>query len=1012
MRFRHSSSSSLLFPVLFSVALLLVFPLLLHAQSSGLGELLPTGMRLTPLAAPGSTLQPLNPGLPTLPNFRPGMAVTSALSPDGKTLLILTSGFNQNLDANGSVDPATSNEYVFVFDVSGKTPHQTQAIQIVTNAFDGLAWHPSGNAFYVSGGPDDLVHVFARSNAGQWQEGAPIALNHNGQAPGNGVTPVAAGLDVTADGKHLLVANYENDSVSAIDLAAGAVIAEFDLRPGIIDPAKSGTPGGTYPYWVAIKGDAKAYVSSQRDREIDVLDVSALPAIHLVSRILLPGQPNKMILNHAGSRLFVAQDNTDTVAIIDTKSDKILQEVETIAPRSVFANPRHFRGAGPNALALSPDESTLYVTNGATNDVAVVRLDTDGDNPGEFGARTVGLIPTAWYPTAVSVSHDGSTLFVTNGKSMPGPNPKACIDAPAVQTDYGNYACSSNNQYIYQLMQAGFATIPVPSHRQLEQLTDQVARNDHFADRDAHEDDDDKDAAINDAAQTEHDREMMKFLRDRIHHVLFVVKENKTYDQVLGDLEKGNGDPSLVALPEAISPNHHKLARKFVTLDNTFCSGEVSGDGWNWSAAARVTDMEQKTIQLDYTFATRAPIYDFDGTNRNINVGLPTLAERLIDNPEIPNDPNVLAGTRDVAEHDGPDGELSAGYIWDAALRANKTVRNYGFEYIDLNRYFLDPSDPNYIPPVRDPHAAGLIVSRATKPSLEKNTDPYYRGWDMAIADYWLFKEWEREFDDYAANNSLPNLEVIALPHDHFGDTGPGGGAIDGVDTIETQMADNDYALGLLVEKVSKSRYKDDTLIFVIEDDAQDGPDHVDAHRTIAYVVGPYVKQGAVVSTRYTTVNMLRTIEDILGLEPMGINDGLQGPMTDVFSHENKAWTYSPIVPDVLRTTQLPLPAPNAANTLVRTRSVAAFSRTPRDASYWGEKLAGLDFTRSDHADPERFNRLLWAGLKGEATPYPVARSGRDLRKNRKRLLQQTIATLEKEKAGSPGSGEMQGAGK
>jgi len=259
----------------------------------------------------------------------------------------------------------------------------------------------------------------------------------------------------------------------------------------------------------------------------------------------------------------------------------------------------------------------------------------------------------------------------------------------------------------------------------------------------------------------------------------------------------------------------------------------------------------------------------------------------------------------------------------------------------------------------------------------------------MAIADYWLFKEWEREFDGFVANGNLPNLELIALPHDHFGDVGPSGGAIDGVNTIETQMADNDYALGRLVEKVSKSRYKDDTLIFVIEDDAQDGPDHVDAHRTVAYVVGPYVKQGAVVSTRYSTVNMLRTIEDILRLEPMGLNDGLQRPMGDVFTMQNKGWSYTPIVPDVLRTTQLPLPPPTTANTLVKTDRILAFARPARDANYWAQALAGFDFSRSDHLDTARFNRALWAGLKGETAAYPSVRSGSNLRKHRKQTLEQ-----------------------
>ena len=200
-------------------------------------------------------------------------------------------------------------------------------------------------------------------------------------------------------------------------------------------------------------------------------------------------------------------------------------------------------------------------------------------------------------------------------------------------------------------------------------------------------------------------------------------------------------------------------------------------------------------------------------------------------------------------------------------------------------------------------------------------------------------------------------------------------------------MADNDYALGRIVEKVSASKYWADTLIFVIEDDAQDGPDHVDAHRTIAYALGPYIKRGEVISTRYSTINMLRTIEDILHLQPMGLNDSLQPPMTNVFTHERKPWVYHPIVPDILRTTHQPLPPATQSNTLVETDRIKAFLRPAHDAAYWGEQTRGLDFTRSDHADTGRFNRVLWAGLMGEGPPYPVTRSGRDLRSHRRELL-------------------------
>jgi len=598
----------------------------------------------------------------------------------------------------------------------------------------------------------------------------------------------------------------------------------------------------------------------------------------------------------------------------------------------------------------------------------VISLTTGVDSAagGAFAAQLTGLIPTAWYPTAVSLSRDQSTLYVVNGKSLPGANPKACIDTAYVN---GNTAeCTSANQYIYQIMHASLASVPVPSASELATLTAQVARNNNFPPAGA-------------ASST---GQIMSYLHGKIHHVIYVVKENKTYDQVLGDLEKGNGDPALVVFPEYLTPNHHQLARQFVTLDNTYCSGEVSGDGWNWSAAARLTDSEQKTIQMDYS--SRANIYDYDGTNRNINVGYGSVAERQAANPETPDDPDLLAGRRDVDAHDGPGGQAGTGYLWDAALRARLTVRNYGFEYIDETRYFLDPSDPDLIPPMRSPFQEKVIVSRATKPSLMPNTDPYYFDWDMDIPDYWLFKEWEREFDSYVKHHNLPNLELVALPHDHFGNLGSNT-VLDGVNTIETQISDNDYALALLVQKVAQSEYRDDTLIFVIEDDAQDGPDHVDAHRTIAYVIGPYVRQGAVVSTHYSTVNMLRTIEDILGMQPMGLNDGLQAPMTDVFTRELKKWAYTPIVPEALYSTTLPLPRKNSTNQLP-----AAKLRNPspiHDAAYWAGVMRGFDFRRPDHLDTMRFNRAVWVGLKGEGVPYPTIRSGLDLRNNREKLLLQ-----------------------
>jgi hypothetical protein len=281
---------------------------------------------------------------------------------------------------------------------------------------------------------------------------------------------------------------------------------------------------------------------------------------------------------------------------------------------------------------------------------------------------------------------------------------------------------------------------------------------------------------------------------------------------------------------------------------------------------------------------------------------------------------------------------------------------------------------------LHDPAAAGVRVAFPANPRLQDITDPYYRSFDMRFADYWRFKEWEREFDDYVKHDNLPNLELLRLPHDHFGNFDK---AEDGVNTVETMMADNDYAVGLVMEKVAHSKYAKDTLIFVIEDDAQNGPDHVDAHRSIALVVGPNVKQGAVVSKHFTTVSILRTIEEVLGMKPLGLNDALQPPMAEVFSMQRQSWSYTARVPAILRSTKLPLPAEAPGQTGPLT------AQPKHDSAYWAERTQGFDFSTEDKLDSDGFNLILWNGLKGESEPYPAERDGRDLRKNRSSLLRE-----------------------
>ncbi|MGH9730117.1 MAG: hypothetical protein ACRD4A_00345, partial [Candidatus Acidiferrales bacterium] len=382
------------------------------------------------------------------------------------------------------------------------------------------------------------------------------------------VKPEAAGLDVTADGKKLLVANFENDSVSEIDLEARKKIAEVDLRPGAADPKTTGVAGGEFPFWIVTKGNDTAYVSSPRDRQIVVVDISGEPKV--TKRIAVPGEPGKMILDREQNDLYVDLPSDDMVAAVDTVSNKMVETIGTTAPRTIFANPQKLMGSNPNSLALSSDERQLYMTNGGTNSVGVITLGEDVTR--EPAAEVNGLIPTGWYPSSVSVSRDGKMLYVVNEKSVPGPNPGGCRDTRGTARDALDN-CHGQNEYILQLNKGGFETIPTPSADELTQLTKQVAENDHY---------------VSDA-QHAANKKTMAFLRAHIKHVIYIIKENRTYDQVLGDLPEGNGDPKLTVVGKAISPNHHQIATQFVDLDKFDCSGDVSGVGWNWSTAARAS---------------------------------------------------------------------------------------------------------------------------------------------------------------------------------------------------------------------------------------------------------------------------------------------------------------------------------------------------------------------------------------------------------------------------------------
>ena len=928
---------------------------------------LPTGQFLTPTAATGSTFQPLNPQNPEYPNLLPSGAIASALSPNGKTLLVMTSGYNTVTDAQGNVDAAASSEYVFVFDATN--PRQLRQTQVITpaNTFAGLAWAPDGSKFYVSGGADDQVYAYAPSATGGYAVSATIPLGHQGVAIGLGQKPQASGIAVSPDGTLLAIGNTFNDSVSIVDTVANAVRFEYDLRPYNTSGA-NGVAGGEYVNSVAFGANGSVYAASQRDREVVVISVAS-GAAQFVTRIALPGSPVNMLLNQARTSLYVAQDNADAVAVIDTASNMVREEISAIAPPGYLADTANrYTGAATNNVALSPDQGTLYATNGGANSLAVIPL------AGAAPHAVAGLVPTGWYPTTVSVSADGGTLWVLNSKNDAGANPANLTSATPhlTQTTYANgnvaanNASQASNEYVLALEQSGLLTVPAPGGGDLASLTAQVAANNGYA-----------------VTVDPQNAATMAAVRAQVQHVIYIVKENRTFDQILGDLANGaNADPALTVFGRRITPNFHRLATNFVTLDNMFCSGEVSGNGWPWSTSGRETDWTEKSIPLDYASTARnAAPYDSEGQNSTVDVGIVGVPAREAARPgftaftaALPGGTaNVLPGTNNIGAPDGKNGAVQGGYIWDAALRAGLTVRNYGF-FADLTRYATVGGIPA-VPVLENPAAINTQVTWELNPELIPLTDIYFRGFDNNMPDAWRFEEFQREFTQFDQAGALPNLVLLRYMHDHMGDFGT---AAAGVTTPETQQADDDYAVGRTIDLVAHSKnYAQNTLIFVIEDDAQDGPDHMDAHRTTAYVAGPLVKQQTVVSTRYSTVNMLRTIEDVLGLEHLNLNTAYQQPMVDIFNvNQSPAWTYTATASTILGTTSLVLADAGAGH--------VQFAEGPavkpaHDAAYWAAQTRGFDWSSEDRVPAGLYNRVLWEGLRGDA-PYPAARTGIDLR--------------------------------
>nr|MBA3320848.1 bifunctional YncE family protein/alkaline phosphatase family protein [Pyrinomonadaceae bacterium] len=818
------------------------------------------------------------------------------------------------------------------------------------------------------------------------------------------------GLAVISDGETLYAANNLDDSLTVINgLRTEKKVSFIKLR-------RAGSAQNFYPYAVAAVGRKEGpgsvgdqvYVSCWNDESVAAIKFRKAGA--LVKFIPVGRHPTEMIFNHDNTRLYVANSDGDSVSVLDTTGD---QELERI---SVRLSEDSLIGHSPEGLALSTDGGTLYVANARSNSVAVVALSPSSRGAGETGPiskdtkrtkesgkpivsdlteedreeeikqRSIvrGFLPTGAYPSALAIV--GESLFVGNGKGTGVENSSLVVNnsgrAPNVANDRfpvgTGRAGGMGGQFSISVVSGNISLVPTPDAPTLARHTQQVMRNNGLV-----------------------GQPRAKLFRGRspFKHVIYIIKENRTYDQVFGDLERaGNGeradgDPALAIFgagaaarrpdgaAQNVAPNHHALALRFGLLDRFFVNAEASPDGHNWSTAAFSTDYVDKAFRWSYGGRGRG--YDYEGFNRLPNIypvrdappffsGTATAADvAALYRRYVP----YLQGSRDVAE----PGTL---YLWDAAARAGLSYRNYG-EFIgtvseaDLAAINTDRAKPY-------PDISATIEAVPTKKSLENHFHPKFRNYDlrtpdaMIVESYRAAKEsgggldpvitqqhadarfrgtsrlgvWLEEFASYAADlragraDRMPNLSVLRLSNDHTA------GVAANLPTPQFFVADNDYALGRLVEAVSRSPYWKDTAIFVVEDDAQDGPDHVDAHRSVALVISAYNRPGALVHEFHNTVSLIRTMELLLGIPPMNQLDANAVPI-DIFRDAPDLRPYQSILPDIALNNLLTPPPRTAADLR------------------WMRLTSEQNMAFADMADPSILNQAIWYSVRGADCPMP-----------------------------------------
>ena len=704
---------------------------------------------------------------------------------------------------------------------------------VIAKSWYGLKFSANGKKLYASGGNDNWILQYAVANNKLVLEDS-ILLGKKWPVR---ISP--AGIEIDEKKHTMYVVTKENNALYIINIVTKKIIKQLPL-------------GGEGYACILSPGKTELYITCWGCDKVLILNTASNA---FSGEIAVGDNPNDLCVTKNGHYLFVANANDNSVSVIDVLQKKVIETLNA----ALYADAPN--GSTTNGLALSADEKSLYIANADNNCLAVF----DVSKPGL--SKSKGFIPVGWYPTCVKVI--ARKIFVTNGKGFAsmanpyGPSPMRAKEGVVYQG--GDKTKPLAVQYIGGLFKGALSIIDEPSEAQLGVYSSAVYKNTPYT----------KEKESVTAGEQGSPVPMKTGDASPVKYVFYIIKENRTYDQVLGDIKEGNGDPNLVLFGENVTPNLHKLTKEFVLLDNFYVDAEVSMDGHSWSTAAYATDYLEKTWPTSY--GSRGGVYDGEG------------------NRAIANNKN--------------------GFIWDQCKRAGLSYRTYG--------EFADNAKPN------------IAV-------LKNHVCPYYKGWNLSVRDTARVNEWKHEFDSLLAAGNVPRFNSIRLGNDHTE------GLRKGRPTPYAHVADNDLAVGMFVEYLSKSAIWKESVVFVLEDDAQNGADHIDAHRSTAYVAGGFVKRNFVDHTMYSTSSMLRTIELILGMPPMSQYDAAATPMFNCFSAKADLTGFTTVAP------RINLSDKNTA------------------MNEWQFRSEKFNLTKEDAVPDLEFNIVLWHGLKGNDIAFPA----------------------------------------